>query len=239
MRIDLLHVRKQFDRTVALKDAVLTVEPGERVGLVGPNGSGKSTLIRVLMGIIDFEGKATIDGLHPLRDRAALAPRMAYVPQIAPRLAAPVNELVRAVASVRDCDVQVVRDTARQLDLDLDTFATKPFRDLSGGTKQKLLLALALAKPAELYVLDEPTASLDATARARFFDLYESVAGKATLLLCTHRDDEMSRLAERVVTLADGVVTSSEPVRAASPAPEAPAAASPRRLHVVNGGRHG
>ena len=246
MRIELDHVRKAFGRTVAVKDAVLSVASGERVGLVGPNGSGKSTLIRVLMGVVDFEGRATLDGLHPMRDRDLLAPRMAYVPQIAPRLAAPVSELVRAIADVRDVEVAHVRSVARRLDLDIDAVASKPFRDLSGGTKQKLLLALALSKPAELYVMDEPTASLDVGARARFFELYEEVAPKATLLLCTHRADEMDRLAQRIVTLADGVVTSSEVVEVRGPpgagdrpSPSAGSDARSPRLHVVHGGRHG
>jgi ABC-2 type transport system ATP-binding protein len=73
----------------------------------------------------------------------------------------------------------------------LATVAARPFRTLSGGSKQKLLIALAIAARPDLLILDEPTASLDADARSRFFQLHRDRASGATLILCSHRLEEI------------------------------------------------
>ena len=76
----------------------------------------------------------------------------------------------------------------------------------SSGMRQKLLLALALATDASLYVLDEPTASLDAEARQDFFRLVSRIPATATVLLCSHRLDELRQLTDHVLALSDGVL---------------------------------
>ncbi|MBM4131684.1 ATP-binding cassette domain-containing protein, partial [bacterium] len=75
---------------------------------------------------------------------------------------------------------------------------------LSGGMKQKLLIALALAPESSLLILDEPTASLDAAARQVFYELVSERAGSATLLLCSHRLEEVRHLVDHVVGLEEG-----------------------------------
>ncbi len=204
MRVELRGAEKRFGDVVALRDVTLTIASGAKVGLVGPNGSGKSTLLRVLMGILRADGEVRLDGLHPILDRDALAARIEYVPQIAPQLAAPVRDVVRTIAGVRGIGLDAVARTAERLDLRLEDIADRPFRGLSGGTRQKLLIALALAAPCSLLVLDEPTASLDAEARERFFRLFSEVAGGATLLLSSHRIEEMRHLVDHVVALNEG-----------------------------------
>jgi ABC-type multidrug transport system ATPase subunit len=205
-------VNKRFDGGVrALADVSLHVPSGGRVALVGPNGSGKSTLVRALMGLVRCEG-VRIDQLDPFGDRIKLAGRMAYVPQSAPILGATVSELVQAVAALRRIDASEIRRVARTLQLPLEDVASRPVRALSGGMKQKLLISLALAAPASLYVLDEPTASLDTGARDRFFELFSERARGATLLLSSHRRDEIVRLVDRVITLDEGRVESDTPV---------------------------
>ena len=84
----------------------------------------------------------------------------------------------------------------------------KPFQNLSGGMKQKLLIALALATPARLLVMDEPTASLDAGSRERFLELFRErrEATGATLILCSHRLEEIRHLVDHVVALREGAV---------------------------------
>src|SRR5581483_8103276 len=169
MRIELAGVGKVFGEVIALRGLTLDLPSGAQVALVGPNGSGKSTLLRAIMGLLRCDGTIRLDRRDPLDARHILAPRIAYVPQIAPTLAAPVREVVRAIAGVREIDPSAFREVARELDLDLDAIDGRPFRGLSGGTRHKLLLAFALASPVSLLVLDEPTASLDADARERFF----------------------------------------------------------------------
>jgi ABC-2 type transport system ATP-binding protein len=95
-----------------------------------------------------------------------------------------------------------VESVARRLGLVLP-LETR-FRDLSGGQKQKLLLALALAKPTKVIVLDEPTASLDAEARDAFFALFNERSAGSTLVLSSHRDDDMRALVRRTVALDSG-----------------------------------
>ncbi|MBX3025957.1 ABC transporter ATP-binding protein [bacterium] len=206
MRIELTHVRRSFGRIAALKGITAAVPSGSRVALIGPNGSGKSTLLRVLLGMVSCQGEARIDGLSPFADRATLAARLAYVPQVAPRIAVPVRDLVRAVAQVRDVEPTRVAAAARALHLDLEEIAGRQLRDLSGGMRQKLLIALALAVDASLFVLDEPTASLDAEARQDFFRLIAGIPAHATVVLCSHRLDELRQLTSHVLALRDGVL---------------------------------
>ncbi len=204
MRIELENVGKRYGRQAALAGVTLDVPAGARVALVGPNGSGKSTLIKIVMGLLEFEGDVRLGGLDRRTEGAAIAPRVAYVPQVAPLAAATVADLVAAVGGVRGIEGETVRKNAARLDLDPAAIAKKSFRALSGGMRQKVLLALALATRASLYVLDEPTASLDARGRAAFLRLYQEIAPSATLVLCSHRLEEIRHLVDHVVLLEEG-----------------------------------
>jgi ABC-type multidrug transport system ATPase subunit len=84
--------------------------------------------------------------------------------------------------------------------------AHTPVRSLSGGTKQKLLLALAFASRASLLILDEPTGSLDARSRERFFELVDELPAETTVLLCSHRLKEVRPLVTSVLALDEGRV---------------------------------
>jgi len=210
VEIQLRKVTKRFARATALREVDLTIARGARVALLGPNGSGKTTLTRAIMGLIHTEGEILIDG-HRLTDRMVVAPRLAYVPQIAPMMAATVGEIVGAVCALRGLRPAVVAELAAELGLDVPAVRRQALRNLSGGMRQKLLLALALATPAELLILDEPTASLDAAARARFLSRFATVAQAATVILCSHRLDELRSLVDHVVLLADGRVIHDGP----------------------------
>ena len=216
MRVEVEGLSRCFGRVRALADVSFTLPTGRRVALVGPNGSGKSTLNRVLVGLLAFEGRVRIDGHSPRDHRPELASRIAYLPQVSPQLAAPVRELVRAVASLRGIPTEAVRTRARQLDLDLEAVATRPLRGLSGGMRRKLLLALTLASPASFFVLDEPTGSLDPMARQRFYEVFRRVGEGATLLLCSHRLEEVKSLVDHVMVLEEGRIVRDGPVPARS-----------------------
>jgi ABC-type multidrug transport system ATPase subunit len=212
MDIVLRNVVKTFGGIKALDGVSLSIPSGRKVALIGPNGSGKSTLTRILMGMLAFEGEVRLDGLSPFERRVPLARRMAYVPQNPPQLAATVADVVRAVARIRGLDEGRIAVTAGQLDLDLGVVADRPIRGLSAGMKQKLLIALALSSQADLFILDEPTASLDVSARTQFFSLFAEMAGAATLLLCSHRLEEIQHLVEHVIALDSGRVVFDGPV---------------------------
>jgi ABC-type multidrug transport system ATPase subunit len=203
VRIELVHVGKRYGKVVALDDVSLEVPAGARVALLGANGSGKTTLTRVVMGLVRHDGRVALGGVSRVPEHAA---RIGYVPQIAPPWSAPVAEVIGAVAALRGTPVARVVELAADLDLDVAAIAQRPFKGLSGGNRQKLLIALALAATPSLAILDEPTASLDAGARHRFFDLARDRLERATVVLCSHRLDELRTLVDHVIVLAEGRV---------------------------------
>lgn len=213
MQIEIRNLSKRFGRVEALRGVNLEVSAGRRVAIVGPNGSGKSTLNRVLLGLLTHQGEVRIGGFEAFRERRQLAAHTAYVPQLAPALAAPVGDWVRLVAELRHLDAAHVEKTAARVGLDLVALRDRPFRALSGGMRQKLLIALALAAPASLLVLDEPTGSLDAQSRERVLALVDSLPRETTVLLCSHRLSEIRALVDEVVVLAEGTVTRQGPLR--------------------------
>jgi ABC-type multidrug transport system ATPase subunit len=109
-------------------------------------------------------------------------------------------------------DPRAVAELSADLELDLDEVADRPVRELSGGMRQKLFIALALAARAELLILDEPTASLDARNRACFFRRVGEQAGAATVLLSSHRLEEIEHLVDQVVELKAGRIVFDGPV---------------------------
>jgi len=212
MRIELRGARKRFGKVEALRGIDLSIPSGRRVALVGPNGSGKSTLIRALLGLVECEGEVRIDGPDAYESRVELARRLAYVPQVAPALGASVNELVHVVCLTRGLPRADVEAMATRLAIDLGSIGRRPFRALSGGTKQKLLLAIAFAARPSLLVMDEPTASLDEDARRRFLALCTELPPSTTLILCSHRLEEVSHLTDHVLALDEGRIRYDGPI---------------------------
>ncbi len=216
MRIELHEVRRRFGAQRVLDGVDLVVPSGTRLALVGPNGSGKSTLLRVMMGLLRAEGIVLLDGRSPFRDRRELARDLVYVPQVAPRLGASVLDLVHAIALLRGMDEERVRSVARKLEVDLEAIASKAWSDLSGGTKQKMLVALAFASSSRLLILDEPTASLDARSREAFVEMLEGLGRETTVVFCSHRMEEIDPWVDRVVELSAGRVARDTIARTSS-----------------------
>jgi ABC-2 type transport system ATP-binding protein len=214
--ITVAHVRKAFGPVVALDGVSLTIDAGERVAFVGANGSGKTTLLRALLGLVRVEGRITIAGSDVAREPEIALRSVAYIPQIAPPIDAPVAEVVRAHAALRGISMDATFARADKLGLDARACAKKRFRDLSGGMKQKLLAALALATDAPVLVCDEPTANLDGDARAAFLRELAERPRTGIVILCSHRLDEVRTLVERVVELREGRVVQDEPIASAN-----------------------
>lgn len=213
--IDVRHVSKSFGAVCALDDVSLHVNAGEHVGFVGTNGSGKTTLLRAMLGLVRVDGRIMIAGTDIAKSPELALRSVAYIPQVAPPIEAPVVEVVRAFAALRRLEPPVVHERAQRLGLDVQSIAHTRFRDLSGGMKQKLLAALALAAKTEILVCDEPTANLDRSARASFFEQVGERSKESVTILCSHRVEEIERLVDRVVTLVDGKVESDSPAAAA------------------------
>ncbi|MBK9260578.1 MAG: ABC transporter ATP-binding protein [Polyangiaceae bacterium] len=210
--INVSSVNKRFGSILALQDVSISIGQGERVAFVGTNGSGKTTLLRVILGLLPFDGTVTVGGFDVARSAHLALRHMAYIPQIAPPIDAPVKEVVRAQAHLRDNPVDATYACAKRLGLDLGASGSKRFRDLSGGMKQKLLAAMALASNAPILVCDEPTANLDGDARNAFFQELDRRSRDSIVILCSHRIDEVRQIVDRVLQLEEGRVVRDAPL---------------------------
>ncbi len=209
--IEITGLKKTFGKTRVLDDITLTVNRGDRIALIGPNGAGKTTLIRSILGQYVFDGELTIFEKNPRRHREEILNRVGYVPQLPPPIQMSVGELVHFSAAVSSSsNSEAIGRQAEKLGLDIDANRGKSFQKLSGGMKQKLLIALALAGQPDILIMDEPAANLDPQARQTFFlQLLQSMKD-TTMLLSSHRVDEISNLVNRIIEMDYGRVVQDE-----------------------------
>lgn len=210
--IQFSNVVKRFRRHEVLKSIDLSIDRGQRVALVGSNGAGKTTLIRCLLGEYNCQGTVTIDGLIPRNNRQQVLSRVGFVPQLPPPLRMPVGQLVNFAASLCDSDVERMHEVANQLGFDSKQFKHQPFVKLSGGQKQKLLIAIALGRDSDLLVMDEPAANLDPEARHILFQLLAQKQQSSAMLISSHRLDEVASLVNRVVEMDQGKIVLDDEV---------------------------
>jgi len=208
-------LRYSYGRHVALADVAFTLKRGEVVGIGGRNGAGKSTLARVLAGLLgDFRGAVDFLG-RPLRAWSGvdLARRIGYVAQQAeipfPYRAGEVvlmGRLPHQPIGFFDSadDLRVARESLDSVGASV--LADRPFADLSGGERQLVILASALAQQPEVLILDEPTAFLDLNHRLRFARLLRSLRDRRglTVLLVTHDVELAAGFCDRLLLLKAG-----------------------------------
>jgi ABC-2 type transport system ATP-binding protein len=197
---------KSFRHQRVLDGLDFRVGAGERVALVGANGAGKTTLIRCLLGEYAHEGVVEIGGLAPRAYRTDVLRRVGFVPQLPPPLRMPVGGLLSFAAEVCGSEPARMEAVSQRLGLEARSVWRRPFAKLSGGQKQKLLIAVALGRACDLLILDEPAANLDPQARRSFFDLLAERQDRTTMLISSHRIDEVAALVTRVVELDHGRV---------------------------------
>ena len=192
----------------------LRVEPGEVVALLGPNGGGKTTLLRTLLGALaPLAGEVRLEG-EPIErwPRRRLARRLAYVPQAHAGVfawSALDVVLMGRTAHLSLLAVPSRTDTRAALDalesLGVAALAGRVYAELSGGERQLVLVARALAQEARILLMDEPTSSLDFGNQIRVLDHVASLATRGiAVLMSTHHPDQARRVAARVVLLKGG-----------------------------------
>jgi ABC-2 type transport system ATP-binding protein len=201
---------KRYGDHVALDGVDLTVARGEVLALLGPNGAGKTTLVEILEGHRNADaGTVSVLGFDPARRERAFRERIGVVlqetgldPEIRVREAV---ELYSAAYSRRRAIDEVLGLVG------LADRADARARDLSGGQRRRLDLALGIAGDPELIFLDEPTTGFDPAARRQSWELIDGLRrlGK-TILLTTHYMDEAQQLADRIVVLAQGTVIADD-----------------------------
>jgi ABC-2 type transport system ATP-binding protein len=202
--IQLTAVKKSFRRTEVLRGIDLHLAKGDRVALVGSNGAGKTTLVRSLLGEYTHQGEIRIDGLPPREHRREVLRRIGFVPQLPPPLKMTVEQLVRFAADLCSVPAEKLYAPAEALGLRVDELRNRVFVRLSGGEKQKLLIGIALGRDPEILIMDEPAANLDPEARQVFFRLLAERLQQVTMIISSHRLDEVAALVNRVVELDHG-----------------------------------
>jgi ABC-2 type transport system ATP-binding protein len=209
--IKIKNLTKKFGKTPILDSINLTVKRSDRIALIGPNGAGKTTLIRTILGQYLFNGELTVFDKNPRHHRVEILDRIGYVPQLPPPIQMNVGELVKFSAAIsRKSSIDAIYQKAAELGLDIGENVKKPFQKLSGGMKQKLLIALALGRQPDILIMDEPAANLDPQGRQAFFLQLIRSMEKTTMLLSSHRVDEIINLINRIVEMDYGRVVQDE-----------------------------
>jgi len=201
----------------SLRHIDLTVERGEKVALIGPNGSGKTTLIKLAAGVLPpRHGEVLLDGasLKSL-SRMEIAQRIAVVPQyfhipFAFTVGAVVmlgrTPFIRALSGETERDHSMAR-RAMEL-IGIEQFSSRTFNELSGGERQKVILAMALAQEPKLLLLDEPTAHLDINHQVAILELVKGLNREqgVTVVGAMHDLNLAALYFDRLVLLKEGAI---------------------------------
>jgi ABC-type multidrug transport system ATPase subunit len=196
-------VSKQYGRVQALESVSFQAGTAEAIGLWGANGAGKTTMLKAVLGLIDFRGTIQVQGVD-VRKKGKIARRfIGYVPQEAIFYDWSVRATISFYARLKKADAEAMAPLLEELGL--AEHLRKPVPALSGGLKQRLALAIALLADPPVLLLDEPTANLDAQARRDYLKRLVALrqAGK-TILLASHRLEEIETLTNRVLLLERG-----------------------------------
>jgi iron complex transport system ATP-binding protein len=197
-------------------------ETGEVLALLGPNGGGKTTLLKTLLGLIDAKaGEVRLDGrplaAYSIQERARI---IAYVPQVHTGTFAFTVETVVLMGrtahgnlfsrpSPHDHEVA----TSALERFGIGRLSQRPYTQISGGERQLVLLARALAQEPQFIVLDEPTASLDFGNQGKVMSEIRALAASGHgVLFTTHDPNHARRAADRVFLLRDGTQLAEGPV---------------------------
>ena len=209
--VDVQHARKRFLGATVLDDVTLQIAAGDRVAMMGPNGAGKTTLVRCMLGFYHLDGGSIrVAGHDPVSERVRVLGEVGFIPQLPPPVKLTVAELLTFVERSTGTPAQRIREQAAAMELDIRRHGGKPLFKLSGGMKQKLLIAIALARQSRLLIFDEPTASLDPKARERFYRLLEGIGHDYAAIYITHRAEELEGLVNRHIYMDLGKVVEDE-----------------------------
>jgi ABC-2 type transport system ATP-binding protein len=197
-------LRKSYGSFEAVRGVSFDIEHGETFALLGPNGAGKSTTIEILEGYRDRSGgDVTVLGIDPHRGGSAWKARLGIVLQ---------SGSEAADVTVREQVAHFARFYPERRDVDeliaavgLAEKAKVRIRNLSGGQRRRLDVALGVIGRPELLFLDEPTTGFDPEARREFWRLIRELKREGTtILLTTHYLDEAAQLSDRVAVIARG-----------------------------------
>jgi len=206
-------VTKSFMGTKVLDHVNLTINQGDRIAMMGPNGAGKTTIVRALLGFYHIDsGEIQVNGADPIKNRVDVLKHISFIPQLPPPVKLSIEELLSFVEKSSAISREKIFAESQRMDLDLKNQLKKPFFKLSGGMKQKLLIAIALSKKSNLLIFDEPTANLDPKGREKFYELLTEIDPACSTLFITHRLDEIEGLVNRQIYMDLGKVVEDEKI---------------------------
>lgn len=215
--IELNGVRKVYQlgngkQLEALKNITLSIRAGEIIGLLGVNGAGKTTLSSILAtlhpptaGTVNFQGISIYDNLLEYRKNIGFCPQR---PNVSPYLT--IRKSLQFAGDFYGVERSVAAQRMERLlhNFELDRYADQTINQLSGGYRQRFILARALMHEPKLMILDEPTVALDAPVRRYLWQVIRDLkkAG-VTVILTTHYLEEAEQLADRVCLLHKGEIS--------------------------------
>jgi ABC-type multidrug transport system ATPase subunit len=205
----------------ALQGVNLDVARG-MFGLLGPNGAGKSTLMKIVAGLLEpTSGEVVLDGMDVVHDPQTVRRHLGYLPQdfgFYPHLTG--ESMLLFLLKLKGVDAPGGQKKLANELLDrvnLAFAAKRKVKGYSGGMRQRLGIAQAIAGDPKLIIVDEPTAGLDPEERHRFYRLLAELAQERTVLLSTHIVEDVATLCPRFAVIRDGklvALTSPQEARA-------------------------
>ena len=211
MIIEAKTIAKKFMGEYVLDHIDLNINSGDRVALMGPNGAGKTTLVRAILGFYHLDsGEMRVFGKDPIKSRVEVLNSISFIPQLPPPIKLSIEELLTYVSKSSNSSKESILKEAQRMELDLKANLSKPFFKLSGGMKQKLLIAIALSKKSDLLIFDEPTANLDPKGREQFYELLSEIDKSCSTIYITHRLDEIEPLVNRKIYMELGKIIEDE-----------------------------
>jgi ABC-2 type transport system ATP-binding protein len=213
MLVSVKNVYKKFQGEYVLDDVSLDINQGDRIAMMGPNGAGKTTLIRAILGFYHInKGSIKVNGFDPIKQRVEVLENISFIPQLPPPIKLSLDEMISFIVKSSNISKEMIFEESSKMELDLKSNLHKQFFKLSGGMKQKLLIAIALSKKSSLLVFDEPTANLDPKARDHFYKLLQNLDKNCSTLFITHRLDEIKDLVSRQIYMDLGKIVEDEQI---------------------------
>jgi ABC-2 type transport system ATP-binding protein len=205
--IEVEKLTKSYGDLLAVNDISFTVSKGEVFAFLGPNGAGKTTAVEIIETIrTPTSGKVTLLGMDVTKRKRDIVPRIGVLPQgfnSFDRIT--VRETIQYYSRLFGCRNSDVDGLIELVDLKEKT--KEQFKDLSGGLKQRLGIAIALVNDPEVVFLDEPTTGLDPRARREVWEVLLGLKKKGkTVFLTTHYMEEAELLADTVAIISKGKI---------------------------------
>lgn len=195
---------KQYGAFQALHDINLDIGRGEIIGLIGPNGAGKTTLLKSLLGLINYNGDLSVEGLSPRRQRQQLMQHLCFIADVA--ILPKWISVKEALTFVEGIHPKFDRKKAEYFLSKTSLKDHQTVDQMSKGMIVQLHLALIMAIDVSLLILDEPTLGLDILFRKQFYKnlLSEYYNENRTILITTHQIEEVENILTRIIMLNKG-----------------------------------